>query len=320
MQLVQTLGVILREARKCMGLTQTELAQDLCDRSYLSHIEQDKIMPAFDLVVQLAERLRINPLELVETFQRQNQHAFKMIRIDALIKNQQMTEAYNSLEAAWWDAARTRDTVAIREIAKRLPVLFSSNSCTSLGWPHALILWLVDNGCRNEAMDVGLAIQSHLFKSKKWSESAFLGRTLLTLNAEATYRARLALTTGSALIRIGNVQAAEIYYSDAKDIGQVLSRKDILARASHGLSAIYGGFGKLDEGLTEAQNAVNLYGSPNTHLYWLAWQNVGILTGQIGKREKGRKILKECYRFWKVQNDIDRLGELSNDLKGLDAL
>lgn len=317
---MQTLGAIIREARKRMGLTQAEVSQDLCDRSYLSHIEQDKIMPAFDLVVQLAERLRLNSLELFETTQRQNLHAFKMIRIDVLIKTQQMTEAHNSLEAAWWDAARTRDTVAIKEIAKRLPVLFWSNSFTSLGWPHALILWLVDNGLRNEAMEVGLAIQSHLFQSKKWSESAFLGRTLLTLNLEATYRARLALTTGSALIRSGNVQEAEVYYSDAQDIGQVLSRKDILARASHGLSAIYGSLGKLNEGLTEAQNAVDLYASPNTPLYWLAWQNVGILTGQIGKREKGINILKECCRFWKVQNDIARLGELANDLKGLDAL
>lgn len=54
------IGEIIRHYRKERGLSQQELAEGICDRKYLSHIENNKNIPTLDIINQLSNRLGIN--------------------------------------------------------------------------------------------------------------------------------------------------------------------------------------------------------------------------------------------------------------------
>lgn len=55
-----TIGEIIRHYRKEKGLSQGELAEGICDRKYLSHIENNKHIPTLDIINQLSNRLGVN--------------------------------------------------------------------------------------------------------------------------------------------------------------------------------------------------------------------------------------------------------------------
>lgn len=55
-----TIGEIIRHYRKERGLSQEELAEGICDRKYLSHIENNKHIPTLDIINQLSNRLGVN--------------------------------------------------------------------------------------------------------------------------------------------------------------------------------------------------------------------------------------------------------------------
>lgn len=55
-----TIGEIIRHYRKEKGLSQEELAEGICDRKYLSHIENNKHIPTLDIINQLSNRLGVN--------------------------------------------------------------------------------------------------------------------------------------------------------------------------------------------------------------------------------------------------------------------
>lgn len=60
-----TIGEIIKYYRLQKNLSQEKLAQGICDRKYISHIELGKQIPTLDVVNQLSERLGIN---LYETY------------------------------------------------------------------------------------------------------------------------------------------------------------------------------------------------------------------------------------------------------------
>lgn len=60
-----TIGEIIRHYRKERGLSQATLADGICERKYISNIENNKNIPTLDIINQLSDRLQIN---LYETY------------------------------------------------------------------------------------------------------------------------------------------------------------------------------------------------------------------------------------------------------------
>ena len=60
-----TIGEIIRHYRKEKGLSQAALADGICERKYISNLENNKNIPTLDIINQLSERLQIN---LYETY------------------------------------------------------------------------------------------------------------------------------------------------------------------------------------------------------------------------------------------------------------
>lgn len=60
-----TIGEIIKHYRKEKGLSQAALADGICERKYISNIENNKNIPTLDIINQLSNRLHIN---LYETY------------------------------------------------------------------------------------------------------------------------------------------------------------------------------------------------------------------------------------------------------------
>lgn len=102
-----TIGEIIKHYRKQNGLSQETLADGICDRKYLSHIENDKAIPTLYIVNQLSTRLGINLYETYALMLRHhdmdthkkieilNQH----FNIGAAKQLPNLIEEYESLEA-----------------------------------------------------------------------------------------------------------------------------------------------------------------------------------------------------------------------------
>ena len=106
---MNTIGSRFRETRQAKGLTQAQVASGLCDRSYISLFERDKVSPPADLLTSLAERVSV-PLEvLFGGVQTVGRARTQLLYLDDLIAKGDVARAYDYLEQLWWDAAQTDD-------------------------------------------------------------------------------------------------------------------------------------------------------------------------------------------------------------------
>ena len=107
-------------ARKAARLTQEQVAQGLCDRSYISLMEQDKVSPTMDLLVQLGQRVQIPIGELLGNPDLSAQAHSQLLYLDDLMDKGQTMEAYGYLEQLWWDATHAHDQRTTHEIYRRV--------------------------------------------------------------------------------------------------------------------------------------------------------------------------------------------------------
>lgn len=62
---LQRLGNAVRSARRCAGLTQSELGQPLLSKSFISQLEQGKLAPSIPSLLHMAAKLNVSPSQLL---------------------------------------------------------------------------------------------------------------------------------------------------------------------------------------------------------------------------------------------------------------
>ncbi len=154
---MSSFGSRVREARRRLGLTQRELADELCDRTYISFIERNKVSPSIDLAVQLAKRLHIDLADIAEEIS--ESHSFQYLKIKSLIDMQEYLIAYELLEQYWWDAANSGNFIFMKKLTNLLMELFKNWSAPNSDWVEGMLLWLLDHNERTMAITLGATMQ-----------------------------------------------------------------------------------------------------------------------------------------------------------------
>lgn len=93
-----SIGARIREFRKKMGFTQGDLAEGICNRSYISQMEKGGIIPSPEILESIAKRLQVS---LDELYKESDRPAFTEIEL----KNALRLIA-NHVEEHDWDNAR----------------------------------------------------------------------------------------------------------------------------------------------------------------------------------------------------------------------
>ncbi|WP_026074288.1 helix-turn-helix domain-containing protein [Brevibacillus massiliensis] len=91
-------GKRLREFRKNLRMTQEDLAQGICNRSYVSQIEKGQVIPSPEILEQLAKRLHT---DLRELWTESHNPSFTQVEIQNALRH-----IVNRIEQKEWEIAR----------------------------------------------------------------------------------------------------------------------------------------------------------------------------------------------------------------------
>ncbi|WP_158246106.1 helix-turn-helix domain-containing protein [Sulfobacillus sp. hq2] len=312
------IGAKFRAARLALGLTQQEVSENLCDRSYVSLFERDKVSPPVELVVELAKRVKISVSKLLETADEPVRNRSQLLFTDDLVGHGQVNVALQQLEQLWWDAISGHDTALAYEIYHRVLRLINTGMTqVDVSWLTSSIMWLLGQGKNEWALHLGYQLQRILFERGQWQSAVSWGKTLMALAPPLDIRVRAGIGTASALLRQGDFYQAEQQYIDVLECIPAnfkIKTQPVAAFIHHGLSAVYGRTNAWQKAYTNADLAVATYHKPSAE-YWLAMQNVGIIRGQLGHRREALVILSKCEEYWIQAKDSSRVADLKQDLE-----
>ena len=312
---MSSFGKQILDARRRLGISQDGLADGLCDRTYISLIERDKVSPSLDLAIRLADRLHIQ----IEGLTPQTSlGSFTLNKIRALMERKEYEIVYELLEEYWWDAAYRGNVPLVRNMAAVLGEIIESMVDVDITWVNAMMLWLVDHSERHTAFSLGAVIQRSLFATERWVEAGVAGRVLLTLEPAHELSQRIAIATGSSLVRIQRFKEAEVYYKLALDLWKPEHGTIGKAWVYHGLTATYGHQKQWDYALETALKADDIYCMTKSPLYWDALKNLGIVHREMGNRHDAHRSLHQCHTHWEQCGDTIKSGEILQELAQLE--
>lgn len=313
------MGERFRTARRALGLTQQDVAENLCDRSYVSLFEKDKVSPPVDLVIQLANRVHISLDELVGITTSSRRTRSQLLYIDDLVAHGQISVACQYMEQLWWDATQADDMEVAQEIYQRVQRLLKNEAVDhDLSWPTAIVMWLLNRDRSDWAINLGHQMLQILFSRGQWPSAVRWGKTLLRLSPATDIRIRIGVGTASALLRQGDFHQAEQQYVDV--LRWIPDKKRARAQLAtawvhHGLSAVYGRTNAWQKAYESAELASSIYQHQGSQNYWLALQNLGIIRGKLGDRNQAVAILSKCKDYWAQVNDTFRINDINRDLE-----
>lgn len=314
-----SMGARFRTARRALGLTQQQVAENLCDRSYVSLFEQDKVSPNADLVIQLANRVQISVEELLNLDRSSTRTRSQLLYIDDVVARGRIDTALEYMEQLWWDATVSHDMATVYELYERVQKLIQSGTVDEdSSWPTSMVMWLLTQDRREWAVNLGYQLQQRLFAQGKWQSAVHWGKTLLRISPPAELRIRIGVGTASALLRQGDLYQAERQYVDVLD--WIPSRRGspaplATAWVHHGLSAVYGETNAWQKAHASAQKASAVYQHLRSPKYWLAMQNIGIIQGRLGNRRQALDILSKCNDYWAQVNNAFRVKDVQRDIE-----
>ena len=91
-------GKRLREFRKRLKMTQGDLAEGICNRSYVSQIEKGQVIPSPEILEQLAKRLHT---EIKELWTETENPSFTLVEIQNSLRH-----IINRIDEQEWEIAR----------------------------------------------------------------------------------------------------------------------------------------------------------------------------------------------------------------------
>jgi len=321
------IGDRIRERRKQLGLTQEQLAAGRFDRSYISRIEANEVIPPLDTLRVIAERLG-KPLSYFigdpdEYTRRKIVHDY-LSRAARSLKKQRYQEAVDLLQVA----------LGLLETSDDGPLLLSVH----IDLAHAYAaLGRTEEGTRhlNEAMSllsrVPLAscppdtpARLHYTRGQlaflrgQYKEAAQAFRLADAAAVREADRVRARIGLGSALFRLGEYEESLRAYSYGLEVAEKGVPRIMLAACHHGAGVCYGALGNLDLAAYHTERALQLYQGQDPERALHASHDLGIILARKGAYRPARERLRNCLRAYKERSDLEALASVLIDLAGIE--
>lgn len=269
--------------RKRRGFTQETLSRGICDRSYLSMLEHDKVVPPVDLLSQLLTRLDLAWSDIEHVFPTQAKPSRRtpsvMSTCRELYRHGDAAMAFRLASNFWWEATEEPQlarhikdvTLFLLVVARDIPDNPLVGSWLVGAWQYAI----AHN--RNDAGSVGVLLQQWLFDQRRWHESWAIGRTLRRDFSGTNIALIATIGVGSAYCELGHGEEATVYYETALSEWESSAKIELLGSIHHGLSASYAQLEQWNEAGINAQRAHDFYYSVGSNHAYEALHNLAII-------------------------------------------
>jgi transcriptional regulator with XRE-family HTH domain len=213
------LGERMRSLRRARGFTQQQLAEGLCDRSYVSQIEAGRVVPAAPVLHRLLERLGATwadmdlPLESPAVDVGLD-HVVATVR--RLARSGDPDRALELGTSAWWSHAPA-GMERVRRLTEALVALTDSlaDPADAVPWLQAAWALHLRDGRAAQAVQIGRRLQAVLVRSGRHREAVAVARTLLFILPPGADAAAILTSLGTALLAEAHAEEAEAVYARA---------------------------------------------------------------------------------------------------------
>ncbi len=309
-------GTQIRMRRKALNMTQDMLSKDLCDRSYLSKVEANKVSPTLEFLEKIAVRLQWNLGDMIGEEQK-GLNIINAVEIRRMIRNQDYETLWKSLEMLWWQSADRRSPLLQQSIFTVLKSI--KGHMKSSEDLYSIVMSLMFHGLSQGVNEnIGTIVNfmcQMLYEANEYIISVSLARAFLSLSVTEAEKIEIFLGMALNLIELEDWSRAVEYYLAVLD--RLTSHNPILwkAKALHGISTCEIYQENWQAAFQAAQRASQLYfQSGNDALGWLAKQNAAISLCAENKLEHGLALLQSCDQYWNAQqahaNQINVLDDL----------
>ena len=276
-----TIGSRIHAARRAKHLSQAQLAQGICDRSYISQIEHDKVVPPAAVLYQLMRRLDLTWDDLGLTAD-PPEHAGRVETLLAACRRLWrigcVTQAFTMATEVWWTEVQSGRVDRASRVSEFLLSLTDQvDPAMAAGWLHsALNLHLYRGSPVPHVVRVGRRLQQLWFALARYHEAAALARLLLALRPDSSDAVRILTGLGSAWLELDQREAAEDAYAKAASAWQTTLGPVARGWPHHGLSAVHGLNAQWAAGQQEAMAACEFYQMGHSSLLPAVRVNLGL--------------------------------------------
>ncbi len=310
------IGIRIRERRKLLRMTQDMLSNDLCDRSYLSKVEANKISPTLEFLEKVAARLQLSLQDLIGESSA-SLHVLNTIEIRRMIRDERYDELWQGLEMLWWQSSDRHSTVLQQSV-------FTIATCVrhhvkSPDDVYSVVMSLMFHGIQQGINEKTVAMVSFLcqllYEAQEYVLSISIARAFLSLNLPKSGQIEMFLGLALNSIELHEWAKALDFYS------VILERVDRTmpeiwsAKAFHGISTCEIQRENWHAAYRAAQRACQLYSQcGNESAAWLAQQNAAISLCAVKDLRHGIDLFHSCKEYWTEQQDMENIVSVTDDL------
>lgn len=290
---MQTVGQRIKELREQRGLTQSDLAKGLFDRTYISRIESGKLIPPLVTLQLLAERMTVPLFTLIDGDQadvenlRQGRYSLhEGLRLGSVTKVQY---AWDSLiEGPWSDDLLQAALFLVRALGYRPDVvtllqrtLTKYYQATAAETPWELMVQLGNAYFHLQQWEY--AIEAYNVVLRHYPPSGVRTRTMS--NLATTYLCAHQIET-----------AQQMFDRVLLEPGHKTDR--LVARCHHGLGSSYRQMGNLEAARSHTIQSLILYRSVDLTKWHEAYHNLGILLANTGRYDEAEAKLATALAYY----------------------
>ncbi|GMA51414.1 hypothetical protein GCM10025857_27710 [Alicyclobacillus contaminans] len=301
------IGKEIRRIRLSKGLTQSEVADGLFDRSYLSQIEHGRVSPSVNTLRLLAERLgtsfesllpylhakdKVNEAERLLQKGKANGDVAKLTKAWSIFHGFKMTDKMLESVIAW------------SNISKYTPELLDALSTS--------VSWSTTETTHPSAMywEAATRLGNCYFSLKLYDRSSWVYKEIIRRNAPAHFVMRCWVNLGSTLIESEDIPEA----LDAFEQGLILALEDnnskIMARCYHGMGICYRHLKRWSESFKYFQKAMDIYLIYDSKRYHECQHNICALWIDGGNYIQARDSLDKCLNYYTQMNYTENKARL----------
>jgi tetratricopeptide (TPR) repeat protein/DNA-binding XRE family transcriptional regulator len=298
------IGSVIRELRKKKGMTQEQLAEQICSRSYISRMEKGDTIPSEEILQLLAERLQVSCRTLLRRHFGPGTEQAK----------RKMTEMIRHVENREWDAVAEflsayQDEEGDEETAPFLAWVRGSYAENVLHQYERAREYYEESVRLSETTDVQMHIRSLLSLGYWYGKNGnnadpVQGYPYLKRAEElgdkhtidGHLRISILLELGLFFFKTGNCTKAIHYFTEALKLNEAFRTDFRLGHAYTGLTIAYGGLKQYHEARLYAQLTVQYYESKrnDTQLLAGAYANLGMIHRFVEEYEEAVRCFQKA--------------------------